>query len=90
MGREVSGHERNRHEEDGDFGEEYGDACEALHRMRFFERYEIEVLPVPVLAYLIQRNLDENKGPIYQKDQRLLFVKALLYFAERVVLNSIA
>lgn len=46
LDREVARHERDGHEDDGDLGEEEGDAGEALDAEGFFDGDEVEILGI--------------------------------------------
>lgn len=62
---EVPCHQADRHEQDGHFGKEDCDACQAFHGCRLFEGYEIEVLRME----LANGSLSEGYAKAYQEYQ---------------------
>ena len=64
---EVGGHERDGHEEDGGFGEEEGDACEALDGEGFFDGDEVEVLNRQEISFAVLSPCLSSHGFCHRK-----------------------
>lgn len=82
---EVRCHEADRHEQDGHFGKEDGNASQAFHGCGLFEGYEIEVLRMELATTCPT----ERRMKAYQEYQAFFLIKAVLDLTQGIKVDPV-